>query len=75
MELLKVIGDSNVLALAALLGEEEVIKEYLDEYPNDVSYQSAYYLQWLIFGLCLSSPAPTPIQCTHTYEGLRTIVG
>ena len=39
MELLKAIGDANVLALAALLGEEEVIKEYLDEYPNDVSYR------------------------------------
>lgn len=39
MELLKTIGDANVLALAALLGEEEVIKEYLDEYPNDVSYR------------------------------------
>ena len=38
MELMKAIGDANVLALAALLGEEEVIKEYLDEYPNDVSY-------------------------------------
>lgn len=38
MELLKTIGDSDVLAHAALLGEEEVIKEYLDEYPNDVSY-------------------------------------
>ena len=37
MELLKTIGDSAVLAHAALLGEEEVIKEYLDEYPNDVS--------------------------------------
>lgn len=37
MELLKVIGDSDVLAHAALLGEEGVIKEYLDEYPNDVS--------------------------------------
>ena len=39
MELLKVIGDSDVLAHAALLGEEEVIKEYLDEYPNDVSWK------------------------------------
>ena len=38
MELLKVIGDSDVLAHAALLGEEGVIKEYLDEYPNDVSW-------------------------------------
>lgn len=38
MELLRTIGDANVLALAALLGEEGVIKEYLDEYPNDVSY-------------------------------------
>lgn len=37
MELLKTIGDSAVLAHAALLGAEEVIKEYLDEYPNDVS--------------------------------------
>ena len=37
MELLKTIGDSDVLAHAALLGEEEVIREYLDEYPNDVS--------------------------------------
>lgn len=37
MELLKTIGSSDVLAHAALLGEEETIKEYLDEYPNDVS--------------------------------------
>lgn len=42
MELLRTIGDSDVLAHAALLGEEEVIKEYLDEYPNDVSHTSSH---------------------------------
>ena len=36
MELLRTIGDSDLLVHAALLGEEQVIKEYLDEYPNDV---------------------------------------
>ena len=36
MELSRTIGDSDVLAYAALLGEDQVIKEYLDEYPNDV---------------------------------------
>ena len=38
MELLRTISDSDVLAHAALLGEDQVIKEYLDEYPNDVSH-------------------------------------
>ena len=40
MVLLKTICDSDVLAHAALLGDESVIKEYLDEYPNDVSAHS-----------------------------------
>ena len=47
MELLRTIGDSDVLAHAALLGEEEVIKEYLDEYPNDVSHAFGHALTYL----------------------------
>lgn len=48
MELLRTIGDSDVLAHAALLGEEKVIKEYLDEYPNDVSQAPTHALRLTI---------------------------
>ena len=39
MEYLKSTKSSDVLACAAILGDEKVIKEYLDEYPNEVKLQ------------------------------------
>lgn len=40
MEFLKATRNSDVLTIAAVLGEEKVIKEYLDDYPNDVSHKN-----------------------------------
>lgn len=39
MEYLKSTKSSDVLAYAVILGDEKVIKEYLDEYPNEVRLQ------------------------------------